>query len=294
MLRLYPKSSPWKFLALPLLVYSFVVLFPVIMTFTYSLSDWNITSKRSFIGIANYVRMFKDEFFRLALRNNLVYLIINVGCEVVIGLFLAIFLNEISRRISTAVKMIYFTPCIISSIAIAETVKRMVTLVPKGVINAFLELVGLGSLQGAFAAMPNTALQVVALADVYKWSGLYMVIYYSALISLPKEQIEAARIDGASLVQTYTWIQLPMIRNIIVTTVILITSGTLKVFEMPFLLTKGGPGYSSQVLSTYMYLKSFDGLEFGYGSAISIFQAILSFAVLILLKFVIFRKNNME
>jgi raffinose/stachyose/melibiose transport system permease protein len=238
--------------------------------------------------------MFRDEHFLLALKNNVVYLVIDLTCEIVIGLLLAVFLNEIGRKFSTVIKMIYFIPCVISSIAIAETVKRMVTMVPKGVVNALLEFVGLGKFQGAFAAMPGTALQVVALADVYKWSGLYMVIYYSALISLSNEQIEAAIIDGANLAQTYTRIRLPMIRNIIVTTAILITTGTLKVFEMPFLLTKGGPGYSSQVLSTYMYLKSFDGLEFGYGSAISIFQAVLSFFALIMLRFVIFRKNNLE
>jgi raffinose/stachyose/melibiose transport system permease protein len=294
MLKLYPKSSPWKFLALPLLVYTLVVLLPVIMTFMYSLTDWNITSKRDFTGFANYTRMFRDEYFMVALKNNVVYLVIDLACEIIIGLLLAIFLNEISRKFSTVIKMIYFIPCVISSIAIAETVKRMVTMVPKGVINALLESTGLGKFQGAFAAMPSTALQVVALADVYKWSGLYMVIYYSALISLSNDQIEAAIIDGANLVQTYTRIRLPMIRNIIVTTAILITTGTLKVFEMPFLLTKGGPGYSSQVLSTYMYLKSFDGLEFGYGSAISVFQAILSFFVLIILRFVIFRKSNLE
>jgi raffinose/stachyose/melibiose transport system permease protein len=294
MLRLYPKSSPWKFLALPLFVYSFVVLFPLIMTFAYSLTDWNIINAINFVGAANYVRMFKDGHFLESVAHNLIYLIINLGGEVIIGLFLAIFLCEINRKISTYVKIIYFIPCVISSIAIAETVKRMVTEVPQGVINALLELIGLGQFQRAFAGMTKTALYVVALADVYKWTGLYMVIYYSALISLSKDQIEAATIDGANLVQSYIKIRLPMIRNIIVTTAILITTGTLKVFEMPYVLTKGGPGYASQVLSTYMYLKSFENLEFGYGSAISIFQAFLSLIAMVLLKFVIFRKNTLE
>jgi raffinose/stachyose/melibiose transport system permease protein len=292
MVKLYSKSSPWKFLALPLLVYTSVVLLPIVVTFIYSFTDWNITAERNFIGFNNYVRLFKDGNFLVSLRNNLVYLAIDLGAEIIIGLILAIFLTEISRKISTYVKIIYFIPCVLSSIAIAETVKRMVTMAPKGVVNAFLEVLGMGQFQQAFAASPTWALVVVALADVYKWSGLYMVIYYSALMSIPQEQIEASKIDGASTIQAYRFIRVPMIRNIVVTTAILITTGTLKVFEMPFLLTKGGPGYSSQVLSTYMYLKSFSGLEFGYGSAISIFQAILSLAAMVLLKFVIFRKDN--
>ena len=264
------------------------------MTFAYSLTDWNVTAEKNFIGLDNYIRLFSDGNFLLSLTNNLIYLAIDLAAEVLLGLILAIFLTEINRKLSNIIKIIYFIPCVISSIAIAETVKRMVTMVPQGVINAFLELIGLGAYQQAFAASPTWALYVVAIADVYKWSGLYMVIYYSALMSVPQEQIEAAKIDGANTFQTYRYVRLPMIRNIIVTTVILITTGTLKVFEMPFVLTNGGPGYSSQVLSTYMYLKSFSGLEFGYGSAISIFQAILSLVAMVLLKFVIFRKDNTE
>ena len=292
MVKLYSKSSPWKFLALPLLVYTSVVLLPIVVTFLYSFTDWNITAEKNFIGFNNYIRLFTDSNFILSLKNNLIYLVIDLGAEIIIGLVLAIFLTEISRKVSTYVKIIYFVPCVLSSIAIAETVKRMLTMAPKGVINEFLALLGLGQFQQAFAASPTWALYVVALADVYKWAGLYMVIYYSALMSIPQEQIEASRIDGATTIQAYRFIRIPMIRNIIITTAILISTGTLKVFEMPFLLTKGGPGYSSQVLSTYMYLKSFSGLEFGYGSAISIFQAILSLATMVLLKFVIFRKDN--
>lgn len=294
MTKLYSRSSPWKFLALPLLFYTVIVLFPIVMTFVYSLTDWNITGERTFVGIANYTRMFGDRLFRLALRNNMVYLAINLSLEVIIGLLLAISLAEMSRKISTYVKTIYFIPCVISSIAIAETVRRMITMAPQGVINALLERVGLGHLQGAYAGMAETALYVVALADVYKWTGLYMVIYYSALMSIPTDQIESAKIDGASTLQLYLRVRLPMIRGIIITTVILITTGTLKVFEMPFLLTRGGPGNSSQVLSTYMYMRSFDGLEFGYGSAISIFQAVVSMLVVVFLRFIIFRKDNTE
>lgn len=294
MARLYSKSSPWKFLALPLLVYLFVVLLPIAMTLLYSFTDWNITGQKNFIGIDNYARMFGDSNFLLALKNNLLYVLIDVIAEVIFGLILAIFLTEINRKLSNVIKIVYFIPCVISSIAVAETVKRMVSMVPQGVINAFLELVGLGAFQQAFAASPTWAIYVVAIADVYKWSGLYMVIYYGALMSVPQDAIEAAKIDGANTVQAYLHVRLPMIRNIIVTTVILITTGSLKVFEMPFVLTNGGPGYSSQVLSTYMYLKSFSGLEFGYGSAISIFQALLCLAAMVLLKFVIFRKDNTE
>ena len=272
------------FLLLPLTVYTLAVLVPIVSTFAISLTDWNVLGAPNFVGFENYARMFRDANFQLAFRNNIVYLIINLVLEIIVGLLFAISLVEIGNKVSTYIKMIYFVPAVISSIAIAETVRRMVTMVPQGVINALLELVGLGQFQSAFAAMPATSLYVVALADVYKWSGLYMVIYYTALISVPSEQIEAARIDGASTVQTYLYIRLPMIRDIIVTTAILITTGVLKVFEMPFILTNGGPGFSSQVLSTYMYLVSFDSLQFGYGSAISIFQALFSLAAVVFLR----------
>jgi len=289
--RLYARGTAWGFLALPLLVYMAVVLIPILSTFYFSLTDWDILGEANFIGLDNYIRMFGDPNFRLALNNNIIYLGINL-LEIPIALFLAISLVEIGKKFSTYVKTIYFIPCIISSIAIAETVRRMVALVPQGVINSFLELVGLAHLQSAFAGMPDTALYVVALADVYRWTALYMVIYYTALISIPNELIEAAKIDGANGFRTYIHIRLPMIRDIIVTTAILITTGVLKVFEMPFILTGGGPGFSSQVLATYMYLVSFDNLQFGYGSAISIFQAALSMAAVVFLRIVFFKKKD--
>ena len=290
MAKLYPKRTPWLFLLAPLLVYTCSVFVPIFMSLFYSFYSWNFVNQMQFVGLDNFKTLLGDANFWTAFTNNLKFVLINFVLQVVMGLFLSILIMQVTRRITNIVKILYFIPCIIASVAISETVKRMVTVTPQGVINALLEWIGLGQYQAAFAGDSRYSLIVVALTEVYRWSGLYMIVYYSAFISVPNEQVEAAIIDGANTFQIYRYVRLPMIKNIIGTTAILIANGNFKVFDTVFLITGGGPGFSSHVLSTYLYNQAFSQVKAGYGSAIALFQFLICILVVVLMQ-LLFRNS---
>ncbi len=147
-----------------------------------------------------------------------------------------------------------------------------------------LKFMGLSSLEQAWLGQSSTSLVSVAIIDCYKYMGLYMVIIYSALIAIPSDVLESARIDGANEWQTFWKIKLPLISNVFVVTLIMVVNGTMKAFDIVYLSTYGGPGNSSELVATYMYKTAFTGARYGYGSAIAVFLALQSVIVVLLLR----------
>ena len=268
-MRLHKKSEPFLFLLLPMVVYIAVVSIPIIFSVYYSFMDWNGISDMTFVGFRNYAKMFQDENLWICMINNLKYTVINVVYQVGIGLLMAILVERISKG-NNLIRVLFFTPVIVSSMAMSQTFKKLLGINPDGVMNALLEAVGLGDHKVAFLASMEITLYVVAIVEAYKFSGLYLVVFHSAFTSVDTEVLEAARIDGANGFQVYNRIKLPLIKGIIISSVILVINGTLKAFEVPFILTNGGPGYTSELAATYMYKMSFINMDYGYGSALSI------------------------
>jgi raffinose/stachyose/melibiose transport system permease protein len=244
--------------------------------------DWNGISKMKFAGLGNFIRLFTDSNLLICLSNTLKFTIIATICQVGGGLALAILVQQM-RRGRDIFRVIFFTPVIISGMAISQTFKKLLSISPDGVVNALLGAVGLSQFKTAFLSDMNLTLWVVALIDAYKFSGLYLVILYAALTSIDNEIIEAATIDGAKGRQLYTHIRLPIIRGIIVSCVSLAVTGTLKAFEVTFILTNGGPGYASELIALYMYKTAFNTMDYGYGSTLGlvvVFVCIASFSLI--------------
>lgn len=268
-MRLHKKQDPFLFLLLPMLVYISVVSVPIIYSVYYSLMDWNGITEMKFMGLGNYVKMFSDSNLLICLVNNLKYSAINTVYQVGVGLIMAILVQKIKLG-QNLVRVLFFTPVIISSMAMSQTFKKILAISPDGVINALLGAMGLSQFKTAFLSDMNITLWVVAIVEAYKFCGLYLVIFHSAFSSIDSEVIEAATIDGAKEWQLYAYIRLPMIRGIIISSIILVINGTLKSFEVPFVLTNGGPGYTSELMASYMYKTAFNSMDYGYGSALSI------------------------
>ncbi|MDR1587821.1 MAG: sugar ABC transporter permease [Treponema sp.] len=273
-MKIHKKWDPLFFLALPLTVYLMVVLIPIFFSVYYSLMDWNGLSKMKFAGFGNAAKMFNDPNLLICLTNTLKFTVAAALCEVGGGMILAILVLQI-RRGRDIFRVIFFTPVIISSMAMSQTFKKLLSINPDGVVNALLGAIGLSQLKTAFLADMNLTLWVVAIVDAYKFCGLYLVIFYAALTSIDNEIIEAATIDGAKGRQLYTRIRLPMIRGIIVSCVSLAVTGTLKAFDIPFILTNGGPGYASELIALYMYKTAFNSMDYGYGSILGLLVVLL-------------------
>lgn len=267
------KYEPWMFVLPALLVFMFTVIVPIVWSFTYSLYEWNGIGDKRFVGLDNYVRMVSDNVFQTAFKNNLIFTVLGTVVQIVVGMTMAVILTSITR-FRNFIKVVYFIPCVISSMAISQIFAKMLSVNPEGVVNSFLGAAGLEHLQAAFLSDPKLTLIIVTLVDAYKFCAIYMVIYYTAFISISNDIIEASVIDGCSWWQQYVYMRFPLIKGIFLITVVMLVSGTLKGFDVPYILTNGGPGASSELVSTYMYKVTFNSVNYGYGSAIAVFLVV--------------------
>ena len=287
------KKAFFAFLLPGLLFYIFTVFYPIVESIRLSFMEWGGIGDKVFVGLDNYVKMFHDPVFYTAFINNLIYLLIVVGIQLSIGLFFAILLTYMTKYV-TLVKTLYYVPCIITTVAITQLFRSMYSVEPMGLLNQFLEAVGLGGMVTSWLADVGTVLAAVSIPEGWRFTGMYMVIFYAALVSLDPSVYEAAKVDGASEMQILFKIKLPLIKDIILLTLTMCLTGALRGFDIPFLLTSGGPGNASELMSTYMYKKAFSSNQYGYGSALAVFIIIESILVVYTLRKLFTSKEEKE
>ena len=287
------KKAFFAFLLPGLLFYIFTVFYPIVESIRLSFMEWGGIGDKVFVGLDNYVKMFHDPVFYTAFINNLIYLLIVVGMQLSIGLFFAILLTYMTKYV-TLVKTLYYVPCIITTVAITQLFRSMYSVEPMGLLNQFLEAVGLGGMVTSWLADVGTVLAAVSIPEGWRFTGMYMVIFYAALVSLDPSVYEAAKVDGASEMQILYKIKRPVIKDIILLTLTMCLTGALRGFDIPFLLTSGGPGNASELMSTYMYKKAFSSNQYGYGSALAVFIIIESILVVYTLRKLFTSKEEKE
>ncbi|MDJ0418225.1 carbohydrate ABC transporter permease [Rhodococcus opacus] len=246
------------------------MLLPIVQSLVLSFFRWNGISDLQFAGIDNYTRMLTDDVFWTAFRNSLIYLVVCLVMQLGGGLVVANLLTELNKG-RELVKTLYLLPAVISTVAISFLFQRIYSENPEGLLNQILDFLGLHGLARPWLSDINTALVAVSVPEGWRFTGLYMVILYAALIAVPKELEEAAKIDGASRWKIFTKIRFPHIRPVWITTTLMAATYTLRGFDIPYLLTNGGPGQASELVTTYMYKTAFTGTDYGYASTISMF-----------------------
>lgn len=279
------KVAYLVFLLPALLFYLFAVFYPIIDSIRLSFVSWGGIGPQKYVGFDNYIRLFSDSVMWESFFNNLVYVVIVVSMQLLIGLLFAVLLTYMQKNV-TIVKTLYYIPCIITTVAVGQMFRSMYATQPMGLFNIVLSTLGLGDLVRSWLADVDTVLVAVSLPEGWRFTGMYMVIYYAALISIDTEVSEAAIIDGASKWKTLWKIKLPMIKPVILLTLTMCITGALRGFDIPYLLTNGGPGNASELMSTYMYKQAFSSLQFGYGSAIAVFIIVESIIAVIILRLV--------
>jgi raffinose/stachyose/melibiose transport system permease protein len=272
------KRAYLVFLLPALAFYLFAVFFPIVQSLGLSMVQWNGIGTWKFAGISNYISLFKDRIFYIAFVNNLVYLIVVVSMQISIGMFFAILLCNLKHP--ALIKTLYYIPCIITTVAITQLFRSMYATEPLGIINQTLERIGLGHLANSWLTNVKTVLIMVSIPEGWRFTGMYMVIFYAALLSLDSEIIEAAHIDGAVGWLLLWRIKFPMIKPVIILAFTMCLTGSLRGFDIPYLLTNGGPGNVSELMSTYMYKKAFGSNQYGYGSALAVFIILESILVI--------------
>jgi raffinose/stachyose/melibiose transport system permease protein len=255
------------FLAPAVLLLAVFLLYPLVSSLRLSLLDWNgLGTSARFVGLANWVTLAHDSVFWQSLRNNLILAITSIVVELPIALALAVMLEKAGRG-SRLLKILYFLPLLMSSVAIGVLFKNVYD--PNfGPLNAALRALGLDAL--ALDWLGDTRLSLGATIAVICWQNtpFYMVLFLAGLSSMPQEVNEAARLDGASGWTIFWRIKLPHLQGTIRTAVLLSVLGSLRYFDLIYVMTGGGPEGSSEVMATYMYRTVFSSFQLGYGSTI--------------------------
>ena len=267
------KKAIAVFLLPAFIVYSVIVMVPILVSIYYSCLDWNGIGKKTFVGLNNYIKLFGDSVFRQAFGNNIIYIIIVMVLQLGFGFSIAVLLTYLKKG-RGFIQTVYYIPSVITVIAISQLFTGFYSYEPLGLFNIFRKMLGMEPV--AFLSEYKTVLWAVASVEGWQYIGIYMIIFYSALVSVSPDILEAARIDGATELQILVKIRVPAIANVIMLSFILSLVGALRGFAAPMNMTKGGPNHRSEILATYMYKKAFTSRDYGYGSAIAVIIVILS------------------
>ncbi len=270
----------YAFIAPQVLGFLTFVLGPVVAIFVFSTQRRHLLSgETTFVGLDNYVQMFgSDPLFRKVLLNSLIFMAGLVPLNLILALALAILLARQIRGV-TFFRTVFFSPVVTSTVAWAIVWSFMLQG-QQGTLNQFLNLLGI---QGpVWLREPGWAMAAVIVTRVLKNVGLNMVIFLAALQDLPREQIEAAQVDGANLWQAVRHIVLPFLAPTIMLVTVITVIGSLNVFDHIMLLTNGGPSNTTMVLVYFIYYHAFKTYETGYASAAAVVLFLLSLGLTIL------------
>ncbi|MEI1422858.1 sugar ABC transporter permease [Bacillus cabrialesii] len=273
------KIIPYLFLV-PALVFLLFVYIPIFENVFLSLFQWSSFSpEKTFIGLKNYVELFHDPVFYQALTNNVLYAVISIICQVFGGLILAAVLEDkLVRKWSPFFRTVFFLPVVISMTVIA-LLFDFIYNPETGLLNQLLQAVGLDQLTRAWLGEDSTAMLSVIFVSQWQSVGYIAMLYIVSIQKIPDELYEAARLDGAGKIQQFFHITVPQTKEMSFVAVVMTLTGAFTVFNEPYILTGGGPGNASEVLSTFLYKSAFTKDMMGYASAIATVVLIITFAL---------------
>lgn len=256
---------------------------PLVIAFYFSLFHWDGGVEKIFIGLKNYSELIHDRNFWMAFKNNILFVVYSVVGQIGIAFIVSMMLTSRLVRFKGFHRTVIFFPVILSSIVVAY-LWQIIYNKDYGLLNRFLEMLGLSGLIRPWLDDVNIVIQSLAAPKIWQWIGYYMVILIGAVLGIDQGILECAELDGATGWRKSWYIVMPMIRSTLIVTIILCISGNMKTFDQIYAMTGGGPGTSSMVVALYAYKMSFVRQRYGYGSACAIGILILSLALVALSK----------
>ena len=303
------RMTVWLFLVPAIVFYAAFVVLPIVQSFGVSLFEWPTLSARPtrFVGLYYYAKLVTDVIFWKSLLHNIVLLVLSLVIQLPLAIFLAVLLS--GRIFARAFfRTAYFIPMILPTVVIAIVWRqiyfpatsdgllvRMLDWLAlpspangflgdsRGIIEGLLSLWGIPAPQGGFWSDPSLALISVILTISWRYTGFHMVLFMAGIESIPEEMYEAARIDGANSWQLFRYITLPSLAPVIRISAVLSIVGSLKYFDLVYVMTRGGPPeHATELMTTYMYQVGIDRYDGGYGSAIAVAGFLVSMFVVVL------------
>jgi len=285
--RAYPGESKWKgllYLFPAFLIYLLFTFIPIIETFRASFFDWNgFSESRTFIGFGNYIKLFSDPLFLKAISNNLVFILFYSILPILIGLLLSALLSGQPIPGFSFFRTLYFLPQVISMVVVGVVWRWMFNPV-SGPINQFLSLVGLDQLRQAWLGSFQYALPAVGSIGTWVQYGFCMVLFLTGIQRIPIEYYEAASLDGANGFKQFVYITVPGLKSEIGVAMITTMIAALRVFDLIYSTTRGGPGDSTLVTGFLIYRSAILNNRIGYGAAIAMVLTIIILALSFLIR----------
>lgn len=275
MLSKLGNASAFWFILPCLVILTLTSIYPVGFGVVISLTNWNWGNQLDFVGLANYQDLLADSEFWTVIRNTLVFAISATAIEVALGFYLAVQVDKLAIP-TELIRAILMLPLMVSGIVVALMSKVMFDPF-LGIINHLIGTFGLGP--SAFYGAASTAMPSIIGVDVWWQTAFVFIIMLAGLRGLPKEPIEAAQVEGASDFTIFWQIRLPMLRSLLITVIIIRAIDTLKVFDIVFGTTGGGPGLSTEVVQTFVYRTAYSYQQIGKAMAVMIMFSLLILAI---------------
>lgn len=277
-LRVRNTLIGWSFILPNFIGFAVLTLIPVITLFYMSFTNWNVFGKADWTGLQNYQRLVADGSFHVAVVNTLYYSALHIPLSIGIALGLALLLNNKLRGVAFFRTAAFF-PYITSIVAIA-VVWNLLFSPEYGPINEILRAVGISDPPGWLTSQ-EWAMPAVVIVSTWRDMGYYMILFLAGLQTVPRELHEAARVDGANVWQRFVNVTLPCLRPTMFFVIVMLTINSFKIFDLVLVMTDGGPGQATLVISQFIYRKGFEENQFGYASSAAVVLFLMCIVVTI-------------
>ena len=264
------KQTPYSFLLPSILILAFTSLYPICYSIYYSFFNWRWGNEKDFVGLSNYIFLLTDKDFWIIIKNTFVFAFFACLIEIILGVLLAIYIDRIKYG-STIIRTLLLIPLMISGISVTMLFKVILDNM-FGIVPYFLSFIGIKS---NFFGSYDAAMPTIIGLDVWWQTSFVFIIILAGFQSIPSEPIEAAKMDGATEWEVTKYIRLPMIRSLLFLVLIFRSIDTLKVFDIIWGTTGGGPGLATEALQTYAYRVAYSFLEMSKSMTIMVLFSIV-------------------
>ena len=278
------KQTPYFFLLPSILILAFTSFYPICYSIYYSFFNWRWGNEKDFVGLSNYIFLLTDKDFWIIIKNTFVFAFFACLIEIIVGVLLAIYIDRIKYG-STIIRTLLLIPLMISGISVTMLFKVILDNM-FGIIPYFLSFIGIKS---NFFGSYDAALPTIIGLDIWWQTSFVFIIILAGFQSIPSEPIEAAKMDGATEWEVTKYIRLPMIRSLLFLVIIFRSIDTLKVFDIIWGTTGGGPGLATEALQTYAYRVAYSFLEMSKSMTVMVL-----FSVVVIFLTVIYSKFNKD
>ncbi len=274
------KKRSKLFIVPAFIIYTVLMIIPIIGAFGLSFTDWNgISADYDFVGIQNYLSMLSDARLGNAVAVTLKITVTVVLVVNILGLFIAILLSQ-AGKLTNIFRSVFFLPYVLSTVAISFI--WLAILSYTGVLNSLLEIVGLGDLVNDYIGNAPNAIKSICIIEIWRTLGFHMVLYLASIQTVPRDLYEACIVDGGNKWQQFRYVTLPMIVPGITISVIMSIMTEMKQYDIVKVITNGGPGYSTETITYNIVTQAFGNNMLGYSSAIAVFLFVIIAAISVL------------